>query len=267
MSVLVQISDPHFGTEQPLVVLALLELIQREKPDVAVLSGDITQRARRGEFAEAKRFVDGLDVPRTLVIPGNHDIPLFNPFARLFHPYANFCRAFGEELEPEHDSESLLVVCVNTTRRQRHVDGEVSDAQIERISARLRQAKAAQLRIVVTHQPVHGSRPYPGRAHSRAVRGSAPVGAGTRGWLGGASWHGPVEPGAGWHPEFHQSDPAHYGRWCALCYRTLGLFSVGAGIPLCRPFLRELGALARKLRSGLCLLKWTSTHSSSRLRC
>ena len=66
--VLVQISDPHFGTEQPLAVLALLKLIQREKPDVAVLSGDITQGARRGEFAEAKRFVDRLAVPRTLVI-------------------------------------------------------------------------------------------------------------------------------------------------------------------------------------------------------
>jgi len=155
MSVLVQISDPHFGTEQPLVVLALLKLIQREKPDVAVLSGDITQRARRGEFAEAKRFVDRLAVPRTLVIPGNHDIPLFNPFARLFQPYANFSRAFGEELEPEHDSESLLVVCVNTTRPQRHVDGEVSDAQIDRIAGRLRTAKASQLRIVVTHHPVH----------------------------------------------------------------------------------------------------------------
>ncbi|MDX2054979.1 MAG: metallophosphoesterase [Polyangiaceae bacterium] len=155
MTVLVQISDTHFGTEQPLVVAALLKLIEHEKPELALLTGDITQRARPGEFAEAKRFVDRLGPVRTLVIPGNHDIPLFNPIARFFRPYANFSSAFGAELEPEYESESLLVLCVNTTRPGRHVDGEVSDAQIDRIASRLQAAKSSQLRIVVTHQPVH----------------------------------------------------------------------------------------------------------------
>jgi predicted MPP superfamily phosphohydrolase len=120
-----------------------------------VLSGDITQRARRSQFAAARRFVSQLSAAHVVAIPGNHDIPLFNPIARLCYPYANYARAFGEQLEPEYESDRLLVLCVKTTRRLRHKDGEISDQQIERVSRRLRSAKPDQLRIVVTHQPVH----------------------------------------------------------------------------------------------------------------
>ena len=155
MSLLVQISDPHFGTERQPVVAALTALVRAQKPSVLLLSGDITQRARAHQFAAAARFLGELGVPQRLVIPGNHDIPLFNPIARLCFPYANFARAFGANLEPEHDSPSLLVLCVKTTRRLRHTDGEVSPAQIERVARRLESASPAQLRIVVTHQPVH----------------------------------------------------------------------------------------------------------------
>ena len=155
MSVLVQISDPHFGTELPPVVEALIRFVHETGPDVVVLSGDITQRARRGQFAAAKRFVERLDAPIALVIPGNHDIPLFNVAQRAFTPYANYSRAFGAELEPHWSSTSMLVLCVNTTRPARHKDGEVSAGQIARVADRLRAASPQQLRIVVTHQPVH----------------------------------------------------------------------------------------------------------------
>ncbi|MCW7539414.1 metallophosphoesterase [Aquabacterium sp. A7-Y] len=154
MSVLLQISDPHFGTEHREVETALQQLVQQERPAVLVLSGDVTQRARRSQFAAARRFVESLAVPVTLVIPGNHDIPLFNLAARGFAPYANHCRAFGPALEPSHESEDLLVLCLNTTRPWRHKDGEVSPAQIEQVAQRLRAARERQLRIVVTHQPM-----------------------------------------------------------------------------------------------------------------
>ncbi|MGH8189052.1 MAG: metallophosphoesterase family protein, partial [Steroidobacteraceae bacterium] len=122
---------------------------------VAVLSGDLTQRARRSQFAAARRFADELNAPRCLAIPGNHDIPLFNVVARALHPYANYERAFGTNLEPEFESPGLLIVCVNTTRPTRHKDGEVSSEQVERVARRLRVANREQLRVVVTHQPVH----------------------------------------------------------------------------------------------------------------
>jgi 3',5'-cyclic AMP phosphodiesterase CpdA len=153
VSVLLQISDPHFGTEQPDAVAGLLQLAQRLRPELVVLSGDITQRARRSQFASARNFVDRLSAP-LLAIPGNHDIPLYNLPARMFAPYANYAREFGDDLQPQYESDAFLAVCVNTTRPGRHKDGAVSRDQAARVARRLRGAAREQLRIVVVHQPV-----------------------------------------------------------------------------------------------------------------
>ena len=153
MSVLLHISDPHFGTEQAPVVEALVALAQQQRPDLVVLSGDITQRATALQFQAARAFVDRLGAP-VLAIPGNHDIPLFDPYQRLLQPYARHRAAFGAELEPVHASPSLLVQCVNTTRWFRHKNGQVSAAQVEQVAQRLAAAGADQLRVVVVHQPV-----------------------------------------------------------------------------------------------------------------
>jgi 3',5'-cyclic AMP phosphodiesterase CpdA len=153
MSVLLQISDPHFGTEQPPVVEALMALARQQRPDLLVLSGDITQRARPAQFRAARAFMDRLGAPM-LAVPGNHDIPLFDLWTRLRHPYARHIAAFGSELEPVHCSPDLMVVCVNTTRAWRHKNGEVSGLQIDRVARILVGARAEQLRVVVVHQPV-----------------------------------------------------------------------------------------------------------------
>lgn len=150
---LLQISDTHFGTERPEVMAAIKQLCQEHKPELVILSGDITQRARRVQFAAAKDFTDQLNAP-LLSVPGNHDLPLFNLFARLFTPYRNYRRYFGDELEPEFETERLLVIGVNSTRPARHKDGELTDEQIDRVARRLRQASPEQLRIVVQHHPV-----------------------------------------------------------------------------------------------------------------
>lgn len=154
MSVLLQISDPHFGTEQAPVVQALRDLSRDLSPDVLVVSGDVTQRARRSQFGAARQFIDALRIPLVLTLPGNHDIPLFNVAARVLWPYRGYRRNFGQDLEPELDLPDLLVLGVNTTRPWRHVDGEISPRQIERVSSRLRAASPRQLRVVVTHQPM-----------------------------------------------------------------------------------------------------------------
>ena len=180
MSVVLQISDPHFGTERAAVVQALEALARQQRPDLLVLSGDITQRALPQEFGLARAFVDRLGAP-VLAIPGNHDIPLFDLWARLRHPYARHQAAFGDELEPQFSAADLLVLCVNTTRWYRHQNGEVSGAQIERVASRLAGAGAAQLRVVVVHQPiaVPHARDLPDRlrGHARALRRWAAAGA------------------------------------------------------------------------------------------
>jgi 3',5'-cyclic AMP phosphodiesterase CpdA len=153
MTLLLHLSDPHFGAEQPAVVEALRRLAHTLRPALVVLSGDITQRARSAQFAAARAFCDSLQAPHLLALPGNHDIPLYNVFARVFDPYGGYKAAFGDELEPVVDLPELLALGVNTTRPMRHKDGEVSSRQIERVAERLRRARREQLRIVVTHQP------------------------------------------------------------------------------------------------------------------
>jgi 3',5'-cyclic AMP phosphodiesterase CpdA len=146
-----------------------------------VFSGDVTQRARRGQFRAARLFIDRLSAPTTVVLPGNHDIPLFNVVARIFYPYANHQRVFGPNLEPTFESAELLIIAVNTTRPSRHKHGEVSIEQINRVAERLRRASSEQLRIVVTHQPVHVTRTKEEknvlRGHSEAVHEWAKAGA------------------------------------------------------------------------------------------
>ena len=154
MTILLQISDPHFGTERPEVAVALEQLAHELRPRVLLLSGDITQRATVAQFAAARAWVDRLGVPTVLAIPGNHDIPLFNLAARLLSPYGHFSQAFGHDLEPQFENDDVLVLALNTTRWYRHADGAVSAAQIERVATRLEAAQPAQTRIVVVHQPV-----------------------------------------------------------------------------------------------------------------
>jgi 3',5'-cyclic AMP phosphodiesterase CpdA len=172
MSLLLQISDTHFGTEQRPVVEALGRLTHQQRPDVLVLSGDITQRARPAQFRAARAFVDRLGAP-VLAVPGNHDIPLIDLWTRLRRPYARYSAAFGAELEPVHRSPDLMVVCANTTRPWRHKHGEISTLQVERVARLLEAAEPAQLRIVVVHQPVAVNRaedlPNRLRGHAAAL--------------------------------------------------------------------------------------------------
>jgi len=154
MTLLMQISDTHFGTERPAVVEALVRLVHEQAPEVIVVSGDITQRARRKQFDAAREFFGRLGNIPKLIIPGNHDIPLFNLVARMVTPLKNYQRVCGSDLEPVFTSARWLIICVNTTRAYRHKDGEVSSAQTKRVADLLKTASPGQLRIVVVHQPV-----------------------------------------------------------------------------------------------------------------
>ena len=180
MSVLLHLSDTHFGTERPQVVEALVSLAAQQRPDVVVLSGDITQRARPDQFQAAKRFVDRLGAP-VLAIPGNHDIPLFDLWARLTQPYGRFAEVFGADVEPVYTSPSWLVLGVNTTRAGRHRHGEVSSAQVARVAGLLAAAAPDQLRVVVLHQPLAvadaAERVHVVRGHEQAARAWAQAGA------------------------------------------------------------------------------------------
>ena len=155
---LLHLSDPHFGTVQPPVAEALVRLVATLNPTLLVLSGDITQRAQPDEFAQASAFCQRLNIAQQLVVPGNHDIPLFNLPGRLLNPYKNYLAGFGPALESTVQTAGCVVIGVNTTRWWRHKNGDVAQTQIDRVAAQLKQEErlpSRRLRVVVVHQPVH----------------------------------------------------------------------------------------------------------------
>lgn len=156
MTKILHLSDMHFGTETPAVVAALEQHVQCQGVDLLILSGDITQRARRTQFASAQAFIQRLyqlGVPVHLSVPGNHDIPLFNLFQRFFKPYANYRRYLGHELEPYFENDQLVVIGLNTTHPRRHKDGLITPKQIQHVCERLSHTASDKVRIVVAHQP------------------------------------------------------------------------------------------------------------------
>ncbi|MBB3104974.1 metallophosphoesterase family protein [Azomonas macrocytogenes] len=156
MKTILQISDTHFGTETAPVVKAMEAHVHEHGADLLVLSGDITQRARCEQFAAAREFIERLEtlgIPSRLIVPGNHDIPLFNLPLRFLAPYANYRRHLGKNLEPVFESDDMLVIGLNTTHPRRHKDGLVTARQIEAVYERLQRSDPRKLKIVVAHQP------------------------------------------------------------------------------------------------------------------
>lgn len=154
MSVLLHLSDLHFGAEDPPVCDALTRLAARLGVSVLVVSGDLTQRATAVQFEAAHAFLSALPVAHRVVLPGNHDLPLYAWWERFGHAYDRYARWWGDDLEPACQADGFCVIGVNTTRWWRHEDGSLSPAQIERVAAQLRDARADDWRIVASHHPL-----------------------------------------------------------------------------------------------------------------
>src|SRR5688572_20355637 len=136
MRKIVHISDLHFGAADPQVAERLAAAIDEVGPDLVVVSGDLTQRARTDQFLEARSFLDRLKFPQ-LIVPGNHDVPLYNVFDRFVNPLENFRRYITADLEPFHTDEEIAVAGVNTTRSLTIKGGSISRSQIEAVRSRM----------------------------------------------------------------------------------------------------------------------------------
>jgi 3',5'-cyclic AMP phosphodiesterase CpdA len=149
------ISDLHFGRHSGAIVEALLTCLGEMKPDLVAVSGDLTQRAQLSEFAEAKAFLDRTPFP-LLVIPGNHDIPLYDALARLLRPFArynSFMSSAGIS-EAFFADEEIAVLGLNTVRRSTWKNGRVSLAQVAEISRFFGKVDRSLFKVVVTHHPL-----------------------------------------------------------------------------------------------------------------
>jgi 3',5'-cyclic AMP phosphodiesterase CpdA len=165
---LVHVSDLHFGRIDPAIVDPLRRAIVDLEPDLVAISGDFTQRARRTQFAAARAFVDSLDA-NTLVVPGNHDIPLYDVLSRLVAPLDYYRRYISKDLEPEYVDEEMIVLGVNTARALSipFGEGRINATQVERIVQRLSTTPAPLLRVIVTHHPFD----LPPGVHERRLLG------------------------------------------------------------------------------------------------
>lgn len=155
MRSIAHISDLHFGRHDRRLVEDLLVSLGRERPDLVAFSGDVTQRARRHQFAEARCFLDRIPQPK-LVVPGNHDIPLFNLYARFMAPRAGYDRYITPVSLPGdlYIDDELAVLGLDTARRFARKNGRVSVAQVTRIGRVFRDIPPDVFKAVVTHHPL-----------------------------------------------------------------------------------------------------------------
>jgi 3',5'-cyclic AMP phosphodiesterase CpdA len=149
---IVHISDLHFGTELPEVAEALLRDIARQPAHLLVVSGDLTQRARGGQFAAAKAYLARIDLPQ-LIVPGNHDIPLYNVVARFGWSLANYRRYITTKMCPKFTDDELAIAGVNTARPNRWKDGCISKEQIEELWNYFREQPETKFKVLVAHHP------------------------------------------------------------------------------------------------------------------
>ncbi len=152
MRTLVHLSDLHFGRVDATLLDPLRELIHKIAPDVVVVSGDLTQRAKSEQFEEAKAWLDTLPGPQ-IIVPGNHDISLYNVFRRFLQPLTRYKRYITDDLDPIFVDEEIAVLGVNTARSLTFKDGRVNKEQIETIQKQLSGLPKEITRIIVTHHP------------------------------------------------------------------------------------------------------------------
>ena len=154
MRTLAHLSDLHFGRVDPAVLEPLRRKLHALAPNLVVVSGDLTQRARKKQFEAAMEFLDTLPRPQ-LVVPGNHDVPLYNVFKRFLAPLANYRRIVTQDLSPQFIDDEMAVVGVNTARSFVFKGGRINEEQMEEIRAKLCGLPQHVAKIIVSHHPFH----------------------------------------------------------------------------------------------------------------
>lgn len=152
MRKIAHISDLHFGAADELVAERLIECVTSLEPHMVICSGDLTQRARTEQFQAARGFLDKLPKPQ-LIIPGNHDVPLYNVYVRFVNPMEKYENIVTPELEPFISDDEIAVAGINTARSMTIKGGCISREQVERLRDKMSQLPDSMLKVIVTHHP------------------------------------------------------------------------------------------------------------------
>lgn len=156
MTRIAHLSDLHFGRHDPVIVQGLLARLNELRPNLVVISGDFTQRARRVEFAAARAFLDGIEAAglEWLAVPGNHDMPLYDLTRRMLAPLGRYRKYIAEEVCPRWEGARMAIQGLNSARRLTGKNGRVSAEQSDLVERSLGGVSDDRLRVVVTHHPL-----------------------------------------------------------------------------------------------------------------
>jgi 3',5'-cyclic AMP phosphodiesterase CpdA len=152
MRTIVHLSDLHFGRVDPALLEPLLRSLDEIAPDVVVVSGDLTQRARKKQFEQARDFLARIATPK-IVVPGNHDVPLYRVWERFLSPLGKYQRIVEPDLEPSFVDDEIAVLGVNTARSLTFKGGRINQEQMASIQKRLAPLGRGVTKVVVTHHP------------------------------------------------------------------------------------------------------------------
>ncbi|HZF95233.1 MAG TPA: metallophosphoesterase [Allosphingosinicella sp.] len=156
MATIAHLSDIHFGANDQKIVDAAEAWLLQHRPDLVILSGDFTQRARVEQFKAASAWLNKLraDGFKLLTVPGNHDIPLYDVARRFARPLERYKRYISNDLCPWYEDDQLAVLGINTARSLTIKDGRINREQMEMIRERFAKVAEHKTRILVTHHPL-----------------------------------------------------------------------------------------------------------------
>lgn len=171
MARIAHLSDIHFGANDPRIVDAATAWLEERRPDLVVISGDFTQRARVAQFRAASGWLNRLRASglRTLVVPGNHDIPLYDVVRRFVAPLDRYERYISNVLCPWYEDDEVAILGLNTARSLTIKDGRINHDQLDLLRERFAPVARDKTRILVTHHPLFAMPIGKGNELSEAV--------------------------------------------------------------------------------------------------
>ncbi|MEA3035613.1 MAG: hypothetical protein QOH04_1378 [Sphingomonadales bacterium] len=166
-----QLSDMHFGAHDPRIVAGSEAWLAEQQPDLVILSGDFTQRARPEQFREAAAWLERLRAAghRILAVPGNHDVPLYDLSRRFGAPLRRYKRYISHDLCPWFEDDHVAVLGINTARSLTFKSGRINREQMALIEQRFGAVPESKTRILVTHHPLYAMPVGEGGELSEAV--------------------------------------------------------------------------------------------------
>ncbi|MDB5690844.1 MAG: hypothetical protein JWL91_2720 [Sphingomonas bacterium] len=156
MARIAHLSDIHFGAHDPKIVRATEAWLQEHQPDLVIISGDFTQRARIDQFREASAYLNRLRAAgfKVLSVPGNHDVPLYDIVRRFAAPLDRYKKYIAHDLCPWFENDEVAVLGLNTARSLTIKDGRINHEQIAMMQERFAAVPKTKTRILVTHHPL-----------------------------------------------------------------------------------------------------------------